>query len=332
MLPAGDLEALAVAEQVHARARHAATDDREAQRDGVVRGERGQQLVVFAIVQKGSAPNPSLRAWSGRRSTAISSAQPDCAAMRAASLAIPSERSITAWATGASDRPASRRNGGRVCARTSSSYPASPSSSARRPAAAPPSGPVTTRTSPAGARATRHAVAATDRRDGQVDVVSRRRVAAPDRHPRLGEPLVQLEDGVDVGVGSYAQGDEERFRLRARGGQVAQVDCGGLVTEVVPGGPLEPEVDSLHEHVLGDDHASVEDGRVVPDALGKPAPGQLGQEAELTEIQSLDPKDVHRLVADAEVAEADPSPAVRARARDREKAWYHGTARLPSAR
>ena len=109
-----------------------------------------------------------------------------------------------------------------------------------------------------------------------------------------------------------ASDDDQRLRLGAGGGEVAQVDRRRLVAEVAPGRPLEAEVDSLDERVLRDDDAAVEDGRVVPDRLGEPAPGELREEPELTEIrESARPKTSTGPLPDAELGEAVPDGLAR---------------------
>jgi hypothetical protein len=44
-------------------------------------------------------------------------------------------------------------------------------------------------------------------------------------------------------------------------------------------------VDVLDQRVLRDHQPAREDGTVVGDLLGEPAPGELGEEPELTEIR-----------------------------------------------
>ena len=238
-----------------------------------------------------------------------------------------------AWATGASDRPASRRNGGRVWARTSSSYPASPSSSARRPAAAPPSGPVTTRTSPAraparpGTRSLRP-TAVTVRWTWSAAVVS---------PPRTGTPVSASPSYSSRTEPTSVSGRTPRETKSASGSAPAAARSLRLTAAA-----LKPRscqvVHSSRKWTASTSMSWVTTTPPSRTAVSSPmlsaSPRRVSsaRRPSSPRSESLDPKDVHRPVADAEVAEADPSPAVRARARDREKAWYHGTARLPSAR
>ena len=66
-----------------------------------------------------------------------------------------------------------------------------------------------------------------------------------------------------------AEGDDQRLRLGAGRGEVAQVDGGGAEAEVAPGEPVEPEVDALDERVLRDDEPVAELGGVVLDPAGR---------------------------------------------------------------
>jgi hypothetical protein len=73
--------------------------------------------------------------------------------------------------------------------------------------------------------------------------------------------------------------------LGAARGEVAEVDGGSSEAEIAPRDPVEPEMDVLDEGVLGDDEALVELGSVVLDPLGKAAPLELGEQAELPQLR-----------------------------------------------
>ena len=83
----------------------------------------GQQLVVLAHRPEGRSATSSIRGARGIRSGSSTIRQPERSAIRAASPAIPSERSTSACATRPRRRPSSRRSGGRRWRSTSSSNP-----------------------------------------------------------------------------------------------------------------------------------------------------------------------------------------------------------------
>src|SRR5439155_24533353 len=101
----------------------------------------------------------------------------------------------------------------------------------------------------------------------------------------LGDPLVERDDVFDGGLTRRRERDEQPFRLGARGSEVAEVDRRGAVAEVTPLDPVEQEVDTLDERILGDDEVRADAGRVVLDADDQPTLLELRQEAELTELR-----------------------------------------------
>jgi hypothetical protein len=120
--------------------------------------------------------------------------------------------------------------------------------------------------------------------DAQCHVFRRNRVAAEHRGAGLVQAFVELRNLLMLDRARKAEAHEQAERLGAHGGQIAQVDGGRLVAEVVPGGPLEPEVDTFDEQVLRDDEAAVEDRslRVLP--RDEPSALELREERELTEL------------------------------------------------
>ena len=160
-----------------------------------------------------------------------------------------------------------------------------PSRPSRNAAPAAPSGPVTTRLSPGlapprpGTRLERpSAVTLSSTRS------DRRRVSARDRHSGLVQALVQGQDVVELGVRGDRERDDERLGLGPGGGEVAEVDGRRPVAQLPPAEEVETEVDVLDERVLRDDELA-DLRRVVLDALGEPAPLELGQQAYLTELR-----------------------------------------------
>ena len=183
--------------------------------------------------------------------------------------------SSSACARRARARPSARRSGGRTY------------EPARNAAPAPPSGPVTTSTSPGsaparpGTRSLRPS-AVTE----MSDRAGRGRVAADDRHARLGDPLVERDHGRRLACSpAAARRDEQRLRNGARRGEVAQVDGGGAKPELAPADPVEAKVHALDERVLRDDEIRPEQRGVVLDADDQPAPFELREEPELTALR-----------------------------------------------
>ena len=145
---------------------------------------------------------------------------------------------------------------------------------------------MTTRTSPGRAPAAAgDATRAAESRHAQHRKLGAGRVAADDGDARLVQPFVELEHVVDLRLGRQGKRDDERLGVRARGGQVAEVDRRCAEAEVAPRHEVEPEVHALDERVLGDDEAVPELGRVVLDPLSQPAPFELGEEAQLTDLR-----------------------------------------------
>ena len=159
-----------------------------------------------------------------------------------ASGASPSERSSIAVATRASRFPSSMRSGtGRQRAR-----PERGARSAERPGHDDDvAGPCS--------RAAGHALRAAERGHGQDDAVGAGRVAAAHRHAALVQAGVELEHVLELGLRRQPERDEQRERVGARGGEVAEVDGGCARAELPPVQQVEAEVDALDEHVLRHD-------------------------------------------------------------------------------
>ena len=136
-----------------------------------------------------------------------------------------------------------------------------------------------------GSRAARDALRAAERRHAQQRKLGAGRVAADDRDAGLVQPFVELEHVVDLRLGRHGERDDERLGVRARGGQVAEVDRRRAKAEIAPRDEVEPEVHALDERVLRDDEAVAELRRVVLDPLSQPAPLELGEEAQLTDLR-----------------------------------------------
>ena len=77
--------------------------------------------------------------------------------------------------------------------------------------------------------------------------------------------------------------DDQRERIRAARGEIAEVDRSGAKAEVAPREEIEPKVHALDERVLRHDEP-FDLRRVVLDALRKPAPLELGEQAELARL------------------------------------------------
>ena len=137
----------------------------------------------------------------------------------------------------------------------------------------------------AGARASASgdALGAADRGDAEDEQIRARRVAADDRHARLGDSLVEVEDVVEARVAARAERDDQAVGLRARRGEIAEVDGGGPKAEVAPRDPVEAEVDALDERVLRHDGAGDLRG-VVLDPVHEAAALELGEQAELADV------------------------------------------------
>ena len=137
------------------------------------------------------------------------------------------------------------------------------------------------RTRPAAAR---HALRAAERSDGQEERLGPGRIAADDRHAELGEPLVEREHVLDQRVRRGPERDEQGERLCSGRGEVADVDRAGAEAELAVREPVEPEMDALDKRVLRDDEP-VDERRVVGDLPGEPAPRELLDQPELTELR-----------------------------------------------
>ena len=135
------------------------------------------------------------------------------------------------------------------------------------------------------ARSAGDALRAADRGDGEEDRVRPGRVAAHDGDAGLVHAGVELQQVVELGLGGRSQGHEQRFRLGARGCEVAEVDRRGLEAELAPRRPVEPEVDALDERVLGDDDSVGEARRVVLDSSREAAALELREQAGLAELR-----------------------------------------------
>ncbi len=156
---------------------------------------------------------------------------------------------------------------------------------ARNATPAPPSGPVTTSTSPGFAPArpgTRSArPSAVTLRQHRLRA---RRVAAAHGNAGLVQALVQLDDvrRAPLSPGS-AERDDKRKRLGAARGEIAEVDGGSAIAEIAPRDEIEAEVHTLDERVLRHDEP-VDLRGVVLDALREPAALELGEQAELSRL------------------------------------------------
>ncbi len=127
------------------------------------------------------------------------------------------------------------------------------------------------------ARTARHALGMAESGDGDDDEVGLRRVAAANRHAGLRDPLVERDRALEI---RRRERHDERERLGARGGEVADVHRRGAKAELAPVEEVEAEVDSLDERVLRHDEA-FDLSRVVLDADDQAAPLELGEELEL---------------------------------------------------
>lgn len=127
---------------------------------------------------------------------------------------------------------------------------------------------------------------ATERGDGDDELRRFGRVAPDDADSGFGDAAVELEDVLDARPARCCEGDEQRERFRARGGEVAEVHRSRAEAEVAPGQPVETEVHSFHECVLCDDEV-VDLRGVVIDCLGEPTRLELAQELELAELKEL---------------------------------------------
>src|SRR6266511_5439370 len=130
-----------------------------------------------------------------------------------------------------------------------------------------------------------NALRAPERGHAEHYVLGSARVAADDRHTGLVQALVERKHVVELGLARQPDCDDERLRLGARGGEIAEVDGRSAKAELLPAQPVEPEVDPLDERILGDDQAGLELSRVVFDLDGEPALFELGQQPELTELR-----------------------------------------------
>src|SRR5581483_10818389 len=130
------------------------------------------------------------------------------------------------------------------------------------------------------ARAAWVPVGATEGGHRDEHVVCARGVAAANRHAGLVQSLVERDDVLEVGVAGQPQADEERDRLRARRGEVADVRGGGAKAEVAPRDEVEAEMHALDERVLRDDEA-LDLRRVVLDPVREPALLERREQPEL---------------------------------------------------
>ena len=175
VLPAAELDRLALEQELDALAFDAAADLREAER---VR-RRGEQLVVLAEAEVGRPSRPGRAGPARARSR---SRQPERRAMWPASRARPSERSISACACAARRRPSSRRSGGREwrCVAKGRAGGAERAGHDEQVAGA-------------GAAAAGNAFRAAERGHGEVEALGGGRVAAEHGHAGLVQALVELE-------------------------------------------------------------------------------------------------------------------------------------------
>ncbi len=113
-----------------------------------------------------------------------------------------------------------------------------------------------------------NALRAPERGHAQHHVLGSARIAADDRHTGLVQPLVERKHVVELGLARQPDCDDERLRLGARGGEIAEVDGRSAKAELLPAQPVEPEVDPLDERILGDDQAGLELSRIILQLAG----------------------------------------------------------------
>ena len=115
------------------------------------------------------------------------------------------------------------------------------------------------------------------------------RVVSPpaNRHARLRQALVELDDLPHLDLPRQRERHEQRLRPGGRRGEVADVDRGGAEPELAPAEPVEPEVDALDERVLGDDEPTGQLGGVVLGPLDQAARLELAQQPELARLREL---------------------------------------------
>ena len=220
----------------------------------------------------------------------MTSRQPERSAIRAASLAIPSDRSISACAVGAKRaacvqaerRPELRghelvESGELVLERVE---PRSrPAERARHDEDV-----AGLRAGPAGTRALRPSAVT------PMVTLSAAFVSPPTTGtPGSFSPSYSATTSSDGGLGRNGERDEQRLGRRSHCGEIGEVDRRGLVAEVAPGAPVEPEVPALDEQVLRDDEPVREERRVVADPADEPTPLELPEELELTEPAEREP-------------------------------------------
>ena len=130
----------------------------------------------------------------------------------------------------------------------------------------------------AGTAATRYPGGVPESCHRQHEALCAGRIAASNRHLRLGQAFVDLEHVFELNVRRRSESDDQSLGRRARGGQVAQVDGCRPPAEVAPRQPVEPEVNTLNERVLGDDQPPCELRRIVLDSLDEPPSLELGKD------------------------------------------------------
>ena len=77
--------------------------------------------------------------------------------------------------------------------------------------------------------------------------------------------------------------DDQRERIGAAGGEIAEIGRSGPEPEVAPGEEVEAKVHALDQRVLRHDEP-VDLRCIVLDALRQPAPLELGEQAELPRL------------------------------------------------
>ncbi len=180
--------------------------------------------------------------------------------------------SSIAFATRASRRPSSRRSGGRT---------RRPDAERRARAAERPGDDeeiARLRTGTPG-----NALRSPESRDAEQHRLRARRVAAAHRNTRLVQSFVQLDDVGDVRLARQPERDDQRERIGAAGGEIAEVDRRSAKAEIAPREEIETKVHALDERVLRHDEP-VDLRGVVLDALREPAPLELGEQAELARL------------------------------------------------
>ena len=111
------------------------------------------------------------------------------------------------------------------------------------------------------------------------------RVVSPPRTGTPGSfrPFVQLDDVLEVRLAGQPERHDQRERIGAARGEIAEVGRSGPEPEVAPREEIEAKVHALDQRILRDDEP-VDLRGVVLDAQRKPALLELGKQAELPRL------------------------------------------------